>query len=354
MLFNPGDIVVDRYHLRRRLSRNGTRETWLVSDDRSGMDCVLKFLYFGDDTDWQDLKLMEREAKTLQLLQHPNIPRYSDAFWMERPEGHYFCLLQQFIAGVTLAEQIKQGLRYSEPELERLARAMLDILEYLHTQSPPVVHRDIKPSNILFGADGQFFLIDFGAVQAQAAGRGTMTVVGTFGYMPPEQFAAQSVPASDLYALGATLLHLATGVDPAEMPRKGVQIVLAPELNLAKGWHRWFERLLEPDLEKRLACTSAALIEFGQRNQLPTVEVTITEAPITKRNPVLSLIKVLATGFGYTIVAVAVWAISVSVALIAGQSHPENGFIYGILTSSFLLGFIVLLARNEMRKNLKM
>jgi serine/threonine protein kinase len=303
MLFNPGDIVVDRYLLRRRLSRNGTRETWLVSDDLSGMDCVLKFLYFGDDTDWQDLKLMEREAKTLQLLQHPNIPRYSDAFWMERPEGHYFCLLQQFIAGVTLAEQIKQGVRYSEPDLERVARAMLGILEYLHTLSPPVVHRDIKPSNILCGADGQFFLIDFGAVQAQAAGRGTITVVGTFGYMPPEQFAAQSVPASDLYSLGATLLHLATGIDPADMPRKGMSLQIPEQFSLDTSWKNWLTRLLEAELEHRVNNAPAALIEFIQRSELPgtTIKSMVldTDRPISKRGFLQELALLLTFVFAF-------------------------------------------------------
>jgi serine/threonine protein kinase len=284
MLFTSGDIVGERYQLQKRLSRNGARETWLVSHQQSGVDWVLKFLYFGDDADWQDLKLMEREAQTLQTLQHSNIPRYSDAFWMERPEGHYFCLLQQYIAGVTLAEQLKRGIRYSEKELEGLARAMLGILEYLHSQSPPVIHRDIKPSNILCGTDGKFFLIDFGAVQAQAAGRGTMTVVGTFGYMPPEQFAAQSVPASDLYSLGATLLHLATGVDPAEMPRKGMRLQIPEQFSLDTGWKHWLTRLIEPELERRVNNASAALIEFIQRSELPEATVVLdTDRPISKR-----------------------------------------------------------------------
>jgi serine/threonine protein kinase len=278
MSFTCGDIVAERYHLRKRLGRNGARETWLVNDGKSGLDWVLKLLYFFGDTDWQDLKLMEREAKTLQTLQYPGIPRYSDAFWVERSEGHYFCLLQQYIPGSTLADQLSEGVRYSEQEIDRLARAMLHILKYLHTQSPPVVHRDIKPSNILCGADSQFYLIDFGAVQAQATGRGTMTVVGTFGYMPPEQFAAQSVPASDLYALGATLLHLATGIDPAEMPRKGMQLQIPQQFPLETSWKLWLSRLIEPDLEHRLAQASEALQALDQRTKFPTLDKVKSEA----------------------------------------------------------------------------
>ncbi|MBD1874302.1 hypothetical protein H6F75_12480 [Nodosilinea sp. FACHB-131] len=83
-----------------------------------------------------------------------------------------------------------------------IAKALLDILEYLYRLQPPVIHRDIKPSNVLLknrsgNSPGEVYLIDFGSVQTAAHG-GTVTVVGTYGYMPPEQFGGRSLPASDL------------------------------------------------------------------------------------------------------------------------------------------------------------
>jgi serine/threonine protein kinase len=297
MPFCTDDVIAERYRLHSRLGMNGARETWLVHDlQKDNHPWVLKLLYFGGDTRWQDLKLLEREAQTLQSLHHPGIPRYGAAFWSERPEGHYFCLLQQYIPGNTLAEQVRQGVRYKNRQLEGLAIALLEILQYLHSQSPPVVHRDLKPSNILQGEDGAFYLIDFGAVQAQVSGRGTMTVVGTFGYMPPEQFAGQAVPASDLYALGATLVHLASGVDPAELPRVGLRIDFGGRVYLESGWQLWLARLVEPDVARRWNSAAEALQGLATRHKLAESQRRFIASAAVETKPSLSFWQTIALG----------------------------------------------------------
>jgi serine/threonine protein kinase len=102
------------------------------------------------------------------------------------------------------------------PRTTDLALALLEVLEYLHERRPPVFHRDIKPSNIVLRPSGAA-LVDFGGVgQGGPAVQGGSTVSGTFGYMAPEQLLGQVSPASDLYFLGATLLHVLTGREPTE------------------------------------------------------------------------------------------------------------------------------------------
>ena len=92
---------------------------------------------------------------------------------------------------------------------------------YLHQLKPQILHRDIKPSNIILGENKQVYLIYFGSVQDKSVVEGaSFTVVGTYGYTPIVQFGGRTIPASDLYALGATLIHLLTGVPPANLPQK--------------------------------------------------------------------------------------------------------------------------------------
>ena len=123
----------------------------------------------------------------------------------------------------------------------------------------------------MLGGDKQVYLIDFGAVQDNAAAKGaTFTVVGTYGYAPLEQFGGRTVPASDLYALGATLIHLATGIIPADLPQKQMRIQFQDQVNLSNNFVRWIEKLTEPDIEQRFSSAPQALEALNNRS-LPLI-----------------------------------------------------------------------------------
>lgn len=180
---------------------------------------MLKELAMEVAEDWKEIELFERGAKTLQSLRHPGIPAFIDAF--NDPARARFYLVQEYIEGVSLREKLAHRGSFSDAQVREFLGSMLDILEYLHGLSPPVIHRDIKPSNIIMRPDGTFSLIDFDVVQTMVPDEvGGSTVVGTSGYMPPEQLIGRAQPASDLFALAATAVHLRTGVEPAQLPMR--------------------------------------------------------------------------------------------------------------------------------------
>ncbi len=157
----------------------------------------------------------EREASLLATLRHPAIPQVYDFFY----EDGRCCLVLEYIDGEDLERYLARlGSPIPEPLLIEWTLELLDVLEYLHSQHPqPIVFRDLKPSNIMRRQDGSLCLIDFGIARLfQPQTRGTM--IGTEGYAPPEQYRGVADPRSDLYALGATLYHLATGIDPRDQP----------------------------------------------------------------------------------------------------------------------------------------
>jgi serine/threonine protein kinase len=168
--------------------------------------------------------------------------------------------------------------------VKELAKSLLAILMYLHEQNQPVIHRDIKPSNILLhsrsgNSAGQVYLVDFGSVQNQAAKfGGTITVVGTYGYMAPEQFGGRSVPASDLYGLGATLIYLVTGLHPAELPQQDLRIQFADRAGQVNpNLIDWLEWMTEPSLEKRLSSAEEALRSLDEN---PFIINKINKSPL--------------------------------------------------------------------------
>jgi serine/threonine protein kinase len=259
-----GEILADRYQCDRRLGKQAGRQTLLARDLKTQQQVVVKLLSFSSDFNWEDLKLFEREVETLRSLAHPAIPRYLDSFEIDTPNRKGFALVQTYIEAKSLQEYLSDGRTFSESEVKQLATALLDILAYLHQRHPPVIHRDIKPSNILLknrsgNSVGEVYLVDFGAVQTLATQQGkTVTVVGTYGYMPPEQFGGRAVPASDLYGLGATLIALITKQHPADLPQKDLQLEFEQFTQLSPAFTNWLKWMTHPSLERRPASVQIA------------------------------------------------------------------------------------------------
>ncbi|MGL5064989.1 MAG: serine/threonine protein kinase [Microcoleus sp.] len=281
-------ILKERYAIQKQLSKNAGRIAFLAQDLQTQNLVAIKLLIFGEDVRWDDLKLFEREAQTLQLLSHPAIPRYLDYFDVNTSTGKGFALVQTYIPAKSLEKWLKSGRTFSEAEVKQLAKALLEILDYLHSQQPPVIHRDIKPSNILLtnrsgNSVGDVYLVDFGSVQTLAARQGgTITVVGTYGYMPPEQFGGRNVPASDIYSLGATLIYLVTGRHPAELSQSNLQIQFESLVNLNPDLIDWLKQMTQPSLQRRLASAKEALKALENPHKQTDIS-TVRQKPFGSR-----------------------------------------------------------------------
>ncbi len=254
-------IINERYQLEKNLGKNAGRQTWLAKDlsTEKPQEVVVKLLAFGGDVQWEDLKLFEREAQTLQQLDHCRIPKYQDYFSID-DRTLWFGLVQEYIPGLSLKQLLVNGTRFSEIEVKKIAEEILQILIYLHGLNPPLLHRDIKPSNLILGEDKHVYLVDFGAVQDSAATEGaTFTVVGTYGYAPMEQFGGKAVPASDLYALGATIIHLLTRTAPSELPTADLKLQFRDKVNVSSRFNKWLDKILYPAVEKRFKTAQESL-----------------------------------------------------------------------------------------------
>jgi serine/threonine protein kinase len=210
--------VAGRYEILRELGHGSFGRTFLARDRTGERMVAIKVLDRRGDVDWKAYELFEREAAVLRSLRHHGIPEVHDSFRDVWDGGPAAFLVLEYVEGVSVDQIIEEQRQLEPAEVVHLFLELLGILDYLHGRVPPVLHRDIKPSNIILRADGTPALVDFGSVRrvflgAEEAGS---TIVGTYGYMPYEQYMGQASPASDLYALGATFLHLLTGRPPRD------------------------------------------------------------------------------------------------------------------------------------------
>ncbi|MBD2567812.1 serine/threonine protein kinase [Anabaena lutea] len=271
-----GNILANRYAVQKQLGKKAGRRTLLAKDLKTEELVIVKLLSFNSDFQWDDLKLFEREAETLKSLSHPCIPRYLNYFEINSSTFKGFALIQTYIPAQTLEQYLQSSRKFTESEVQQIAKSVLNILIYLHSLNPLVIHRDIKPSNILLGDRtgnnvGEIYLIDFGSVQTILAteGTGTRTIVGTYGYMPQEQFGGRTVPASDLYSLGCTIIYLVTGSHPADLPEKDFQIQFEEFANLSPNFTNWLKLMTAPSLGNRLSSADEALKAL-EKPLLPT------------------------------------------------------------------------------------
>lgn len=288
-------ILCDRYQLCQRLGHHSLqphpgRQTWLAIDLQSDgqTQVVVKLLAFSPQMQWDEFKLFEREIQILKSLDHPCIPHYRDDFSFDQEPGlSWFGLVQEYIPGTSLQQMLDQGHCFSVSQVCQIATEALHILQDLHQRNPAVLHRDLKPSNLILHPSSQLYLVDFGAVQEPAiAIGGTFTVVGTYGYTPIEQFGGRAVAASDLYALGATLIHLLTGIAPADLPQYGLQIQFREYLEISPTATpdvsleliQWLETLTAPALEMRFKTAAQALSALTACLEAPASSVRSSEA----------------------------------------------------------------------------
>lgn len=232
----------------------GQAKTWRARD--RGHEVIVKIFEFDELDEWKGIDLFRREIIVLKGLSHPGIPKYVRHVEIEDDGGLRIYLIQEFVDAPSL-----EKLRATPADLEQIARGVLEILFYLQSFSPPLVHRDIKPSNILYRAPN-VYLIDFGAVQlVTPSDEGGSTIVGTTGFMPYEQLMGRAVPASDLYALGMTLVRLATGRAPDTLPVHKMKTLWENQLvlTLRPDFKAFISELIEPIVDDRVQDAASAL-----------------------------------------------------------------------------------------------
>jgi eukaryotic-like serine/threonine-protein kinase len=260
LLHQPGETIVNRYRIIDILGQGGVGITYKAYDIEQDKHIALKMLSLHRMSDWKKMELFEREAKILAQLNHSAIPKYIDYFQVDTKLDKAFYIVQQLAPGKSLAELIENEWCPNENEVHNIAIQILDILIYLQSLTPAVIHRDIKPQNVIREENGNIFLVDFGAVvNNHNTIAGGSTVVGTFGYMAPEQFRGQAVPATDLYGLGATLLFLLTGKSPADLPQRQLKIDFRKEVNISHDFANWLDKMLEPVSSNRFLSAKEAV-----------------------------------------------------------------------------------------------
>jgi WD40 repeat protein len=212
-------LLREHYRALKPIGQGGFGRTFLAVDEDkpSKQRCVIKQFFpqaQGTNTTQKAAELFEEEAVRLDNLgRHPQI---ADLLAYFIQEGQQY-LVQEFIDGQNLAQELEEIGAFSETQIRGLLNSLLPVLQFIHTHN--IIHRDIKPENIIRRSDGQLVLVDFGAAK-HATGTAlarTGTVIGSAGYVAPEQSVGRAVFASDIYSLGLTCIHLLTQIEPFDL-----------------------------------------------------------------------------------------------------------------------------------------
>ncbi len=255
-------ILYNRYRVIKQIGQGGFGATFMGVDltITGNPLCVVKQLRPAAENPEalkMALDLFKREAKTLEKIDHPQIPKLLNYF----VDNRQFYLIQTLVKGKNLRVELKANGVFSEIAAKNFLAEMLPVIHYIHSQK--VIHRDIKPANILRREkDNKLILIDFGAVKdqvntelAKTYGNTALTkfAVGTMGFAPPEQMAMRPIYASDIYALGATCIYLLTGKSPKDIPRdqQTGRLIWQKEIQVSASFGKVLQTMLEPDVRQR-------------------------------------------------------------------------------------------------------
>ena len=266
-----GLLLRERYRILRALGKGGFGATFLAKDESlpGTPACVIKQLRPSADAPHvldMARNLFKREAKILgKIGNHPQLPRLLDYF----EKNQEFFLVQEYINGSTLQQEVKRGGPFSEAGVKQFLSEILPMIQYVHSNQ--VIHRDIKPANIIRREqDKKLVLIDFGAVKdkvnptkASTSEHTALTAyaIGTPGYAPPEQMAMRPVYASDIYALGVTCIYLLCGKSPKDLnydPNTG-EMLWRENIRVSDHFSGVLHKMLEISVRHRYQSIEAIL-----------------------------------------------------------------------------------------------
>lgn len=217
---NPDTVLEGRYVIVKTVGQGGMGSVYLALDTRlNNMPVAIKEMStraIGGDLQ-AAIAGFKKEASLLISLKHNALPVIRDFF--SKGDSRWY-LVMDYIEGHTLKDEVQQRGPIPETEVNNWAMQLCDILDFLHKRNPPIIFRDLKPDNIMLTPDRQIKLIDFGiARHFQKGSTADTAAYGSSGFAPPEQYGEnQTDPRSDIYALGATLHYLLTGIDPSKNP----------------------------------------------------------------------------------------------------------------------------------------
>jgi eukaryotic-like serine/threonine-protein kinase len=255
---------IGRYEIKEALGISAATNIYRAVDPETGRDVAVKMARPQIDepdkkktglTEKDVREWMKREAELLTKLDHPTIPKCYGYF--EEQDSVY--VVMDFIKGKDLLARLEEhdGC-LPEKEVIGWSVQLCDFLIYMHNRKPkPLIFRDMKPANILIDPDGRVYIVDFG-IADWAAGFG-LTLLGTIGYSPPEQYAGKSDARSDIFALGATLYHVLTGRDPHKEHH-------------AFLFHAFPPRSLNPALSKKLEAVILKAVEHKAEDRYQSAE----------------------------------------------------------------------------------
>ena len=243
-----GSIIDGKYEILTEIGRGGMSVVYLAMDTHLNKQWAVKEIRKKSKGKMDEIIVnsLLAEANLMKRLDHPALPRIVDII----DNGVTIFVVMDYIEGETLDKVVKEFGAQPEDLVIEWAKQLCDALSYLHSQKPPIIYRDMKPANIMLKPEGNIKLFDFGiAREYKEQSLADTTVLGTKGYAPPEQYSGQTDIRSDIFALGMTMHHLLTGVDP----RKGEAYapVRAWNPELSEGIELIIDKCVQPAAENR-------------------------------------------------------------------------------------------------------
>ena len=265
-----GSLVDGKYKILNEIGHGGMSVVYLAMNEKANKQWAVKEVRKDGIKDFEVVKQgLVAETDILKKLSHPNLPSIIDVIDTEDS----FLIIMDYIQGNALNKALDEYGAQSQDNVISWGMQLCDVLEYLHTRTPPIIYRDMKPSNIMLKPDGNVTLIDFGtAREFKEKNLADTTCLGTVGYAAPEQFGGmgQTDARTDIYCLGATLYHLITGMNPCEPPYE-IKPIREINSSLSVGLERIIRKCTQRDPNERYQSAAELMYALEHYRELEDV-----------------------------------------------------------------------------------